>query len=186
PSVLVARAALHAERHEKPAALADLDAADRAAPKWTEMRIYMGELYLGEDQYAAAVAQYTDWIGTHPREDAHMPDASNARCWARAQWGQELAQALSDCDLALKLHPGTAGYLDSRGLVRLRRGEYDHAIADYTRALKLQPDIAWSLYGRGVAELRKGMKDKGQADIDAAIKLQPHIAEEASQRNIGP
>jgi tetratricopeptide (TPR) repeat protein len=186
PSMLVARAALHAERHEKPAALADLDAADRTAPKSTEMRFYMGELYLNADQFAAAVVQYTDWIGTHLRDDAHMPDASNARCWARAQWGQELAQALSDCDLALKLRPDTAGYLDSRGLVRLRRAEYDQAITDYTRALKLQPDLAWSLYGRGVAELRKGMKDRGQADIDAALKLQPHIAEDASRHNVGP
>ena len=76
--------------------------------------------------------------------------------------------------------------LHSRGLVRLRRGEYDQAIVDYTRALKLQPDLAWSHYGRGVAELREGMKDQGQADIDAAIKLQPDIAAEARQREIGP
>jgi tetratricopeptide (TPR) repeat protein len=115
-----------------------------------------------------------------------MARALNSRCWARGMWGEELAQALSDCDLALKLHPDNATYLDSRGLVRLRRGEYDQAIADYTRALKLQPDIAWSHYGRGVAELRKGMKHEGQADIDAAIRLEPHIAEEASLCNIRP
>jgi tetratricopeptide (TPR) repeat protein len=166
--------------------IADLDAADRIAPRGAEARMHMGDLYAAAGSYPAAIAQYTTWIDTHGRDDARSAHALNARCWTRAVWGQELGQALADCDLALKLHPDDASYLDSRGLVRLRRGEYDGAIADYTRALKLQPDIAWSHYGRGVAELRKGMKDEGQADIDAALKLQPQIASVARQRNIGP
>ena len=182
----LARADLHAWRREKSAVIADLDTADRIAPKGAEARMHMGDLYAYAEAYPAAIAQYTTWIDTHGREDVQSARALNSRCWTRALWGQELGQALSDCNLALKLHPDTAAYLDSRGLVRLRRAEYDEAIADYTHALKLRPDIAWSLYGRGVAELRKGMKDKGQADIDAAIKLQPHIAEQASRRNIGP
>ena len=148
--------------------------------------MHMGDLYASAAAYPAAIAQYTTWIDTHGRDDVRSARALNARCWTRAVWGQELEQALADCDLALKLHADEASCLDSRGLVRLRRGEYDQAIADYTRALKLQPNIAWSHYGRGVAELRKGRKDEGQADIDAALKLQPRIAAEARQRNIGP
>jgi tetratricopeptide (TPR) repeat protein/predicted aspartyl protease len=183
---LLARAHLNAGRHEQSAVIADLDAADRVAPRGSEARMQMGDLYASAGAYPAAVAQYTTWIDTHGRDDARSARALNARCWTRAVWGQELGQALADCDLALKLHPDEASYLDSRGLVRLRRGEYDQAIADYTRALRLQPNIAWSHYGRGVAELRKGMKDEGQADIEAAFKLQPHIAAEARQRNIGP
>jgi tetratricopeptide (TPR) repeat protein/predicted aspartyl protease len=185
-SALLARADLHAWRHETPGMVADLEAAERIAPKGAEAHVHMGDLYADAGAYPAAVAQYTAWIDTHGRDDVHTSRVLNSRCWTRALWGQELAPALADCDLALKLHPDSATYLDSRGLVRLRRGEYDQAIADYTRALKLRPDIAWSHYGRGVAELRKGMKQQGQADIDAALELQPHIAEEASQRNIGP
>ena len=148
--------------------------------------MHMGDLYAYAGVYPAAIAQYTMWFDTHGRDDVQSARVLNSRCWTRALWGQELGQALADCDRALKLHPDTAAYLDSRGLVRLRRGEYDQAIADYTRALKLQPDLAWSHYGRGVAELREGRKDQGQADIDAAIKLQPDIAAEARQREIGP
>jgi tetratricopeptide (TPR) repeat protein/predicted aspartyl protease len=183
---LLARADLHARRRENPAAIADLHAADHIALRGATARIHMGDLYQSNGQYAAAVAQYTDWIDMHGRDDILMARALNSRCWARGMWGEELAQALSDCDLALKLHPDNATYLDSRGLVRLRRAEYDQAIADYTRALKLQPNIAWSHYGRGVAELRKGMKHEGQADIDAAIRLEPHIAAEASDHDIAP
>jgi Flp pilus assembly protein TadD len=148
--------------------------------------MHMGDLYAYVGAYPAAIAQYTIWFDTHGRDDVQSARVLNSRCWTRALWGQELGQALADCDLALKLHPDNATYLDSRGLVRLRRGEYNQAIADYTRALKLQPNLAWSHYGRGVAELREGMKDQGQADINAAMKLQPHIADEARQRDIGP
>ena len=183
---LLARANLHAWRHEPPAVIADLDAADRIAPRGAEARMHMGDLNATAGAYPAAIAQYTTWIDTHGRDDVRSARALNARCWTRAVWGQELGQALADCDLALRLHPDEASYLGSRGLVRLRRGEYDRAIADYTRALKLQPDTAWSHYGRGVAELRKGLKDEGQADIDAALKLQPQIAAVARERNIGP
>ena len=183
---LLARADLHAWRHEKRGAIADLDAADHIAPKGAAARMHMGDLYAYAGVYPAAIAQYTMWFDTHGRDDVQSARVLNSRCWTRALWGKELGQALADCDRALKLHPDTAAYLDSRGLVRLRRGEYDQAIADYTRALKLQPDLAWSHYGRGVAELREGRKDQGQADIDAAIKLQPDIAAEARQREIGP
>ena len=183
---LLARADLNAWRHEKAAVITDLDAADRIAPKRADARLHMGDLYAYAGAYPAAIARYTDWLDTHGRDDVQSGRVLNSRCWTRALWGQELGQALADCNLALKLHPDNPTYLDSRGLVRLRRGEYDQAIADYTRALKLRPNIAWSHYGRGVAELRKGMKDQGHADIDAAIKLQPHIAEEASQHHIGP
>ena len=183
---LLARADLHAWRHEKPAVVADLDAADRVAPKSADAHLHMGDLYAYAGAYAAAIAQYTDWLDTHGRDDVQSGRVLNSHCWTRALWGQQLGQALADCDFALKLKPDNATYLDSRGLVRLRRREYDQAITDYTRALKLRPNIAWSHYGRGVAELRKGMKDQGHADIDAAIKLQPQIAAEASQHDIAP
>jgi tetratricopeptide (TPR) repeat protein len=73
----------------------------------------------------------------------------------------------------------TAEALDSRGLVWLRRGEYDRAIADYDEALKARPNSAWSLYGRGLAKLKKGLKAEGEADLGAAARLDPHVPERA-------
>ena len=74
--------------------------------------------------------------------------------------------------------------LDSRGLVRLRRGEYDKAIADYDMALAARPHEAWSLYGRGLAELRSNRKVDGQADVAAALALRPRLADEAKRYGI--
>jgi tetratricopeptide (TPR) repeat protein len=113
-----------------------------------------------------------------------MAGALNSRCWARALGGQELDKALADCNTALKLKPNTADFLDSRGLVYLRQGNYDKAIADYDAALRLAPKTAWSLYGRGLAKSGKGMSAEGQADIAAATALQPKIAERAASFGI--
>ena len=78
--------------------------------------------------------------------------------------------------LGARLSPGTASYLDSRGLVYLRLARYDDAITDYDEALK-KTKFAYALYGRGVAKLRKGDKANGNADIVAANALARTVGE---------
>jgi tetratricopeptide (TPR) repeat protein/predicted aspartyl protease len=184
---LIARASLRASRHAPAAEVTgDLDAADRALAKEAEMRLQLARVYESVDQPALAVTQYSKWVDSHPSDAIFMPGVLNARCWVRALWGQELQQALSDCNAALRMKPKTAAFLDSRGLVYLRQGSYDNAIADYDAALQLQPKAAWSLYGRGLAKLRKGQSAEGQADVASASALAPRIAAEAAQHGIQP
>jgi tetratricopeptide (TPR) repeat protein len=168
---------------ENPAVISDLDAADRFAPPQADIRLQIASLYARARRFAEAIIQYDKWITAHD-QDVQMPEARNARCWARALWGQELNQALLDCDSALKSRPDTAAFLDSRGLVRLRMGDLDRSIADYDAALRLQPHIAWSLYGRGLAKVKKGLTTAGEADIAAAMAIQPRIDEEARTHGI--
>jgi tetratricopeptide (TPR) repeat protein/predicted aspartyl protease len=183
---LVARATMYAQRQDAAAATADLNAADRVAAKEGDVRLQMADLYLRIDQLPAAIAQYTLWIDSHGRDDVNRPHALNLRCWSRALSGQQLDAALADCDAAVKARPDMAAYLDSRGLVRLRRGEYDRAIADYDHAIALAPENAWSYYGRGVARIRKGLTGEGQSDIATATALEPDIAERAGRHGITP
>ena len=184
---LVARAMLRARRPETRAAgISDLEAADDAAPKEADVHLQMAALYEYLGQPAAALLQYSKWIDSHPRDYLQMPQALNGRCWLRALEGQGLDQALSDCNAALRARPDTAAFLDSRGLVYLRQGNYDKAIADYDAALKQRPKVAWSLYGRGLARIRKGKTAEGQADLAQATALQPKIAEVAAHYGLNP
>jgi tetratricopeptide (TPR) repeat protein/predicted aspartyl protease len=186
-SSLVARAGLRAARHASAAEVAaDLDAADRVAPKEAEVRLQMGHLYSYVAQFPAAVEQFSQWIAARTPDDVHMSEAMNSRCWARAMWDHALEQALADCDAALKLRPNSAAYLNSRGLVYLRQSQYDKAIADYDAALRLRPNDASSLYARGVARVHKGQSAQGNADLSAAAALQPQIAAEMSKHGINP
>lgn len=184
---LVARASLRAGRHEGAELIStDLEAADRALPTESDLHMRIGHIYEAAGQPAAAVAQYSKWIDSHPHDDQRLSIAFNARCWTRALADQELHQALADCDAALKMNPNTPAYLDSRGLVYLRQGNYDRAIADYDAALRLRPKIAWSLYGRGVAKVRKGLTAEGQTDIAAAAAVEPGIAGLAAKYGVRP
>jgi tetratricopeptide (TPR) repeat protein len=184
---LVARASLRASRQAPASEVTpDLEAADQALTRQAEMQLHIGSLYDSVGQPSAAVVHYSKWIDSHPRDNLLMAGALNSRCWSRALSGQELGQALSDCNAALKMRPNTAAFLDSRGLVHLRQNNYDKAIADYDAALHLEPKIAWSLYGRGLAKLHKGSTAEGQADIAAATALQPKIAEHAATYGITP
>jgi tetratricopeptide (TPR) repeat protein len=184
---LLARASLRAHTHAAPEAIAaDLEAADRAAPKEADVRLQIGNLYEYLEQPAAAVVQYSKWIDSHPRDNVLMAPTLNARCWTRALGGQALDQALADCNAALSARHGTAAFLDSRGLVYLRQGNYDKAIADYDAALHQQPKVAWSLYGRGLAKIRKGKVSEGQSDIAAATALEPKIGEMAARYGLSP
>lgn len=182
---LVTRAEYRRSKRDTAAALADLDAADRVATKEADVRLTLAMLYAGLDHPAQTITQTDLWIAVH-QQDPRVIEAYNERCWSRAILGQELDQALRDCNAGLRLNPHTPQLLDSRGLVNLRRNQLDKAIADYNEALKINPKIAWSLYGRGLAELRKGMTAQGDADIAAAKALAPHLPEFAQRIGVSP
>ena len=184
---LLDRASLRVGRHAPAAEVTpDLEAASRALPLQAEVRLRIGDLYESAGQPVPALIEYSKWIDSHPRDNLFMPRALNSRCRSRALAGQELEQALGDCNASLRMRPNTAAYLDSRGLVYLRKNDYDKAIADYNAALHLQPNSAWSLYGRGLAKLRKGLTADGQTDVAAANALEPKMAEHAARYGITP
>jgi tetratricopeptide (TPR) repeat protein len=184
---LLERASLRVRRHAPVAEVtADLEAASRTLPLQAELRLRIGDLYQSVEQPAAATIEYSKWIDSHPRDNMFMPRALSSRCRSRALSGQELDQALGDCNAAVRMRPNTAEYLDSRGLVYLRKNDYDKAIADYSAAVHLQPKSAWSLYGRGLSKLHKGLTADGQTDVAAATALEPKIAEHAASYGITP
>ena len=82
--------------------------------------------------------------------------------------------------------PHNPAFLDSRGLVRVRMGDYVHAIRDYDQVLAINPKNAWSLYGRGVAELRLGQKEPGEADLAKAREAAPDLPARAKKLGITP
>jgi tetratricopeptide (TPR) repeat protein/predicted aspartyl protease len=182
PEALLFRASLRIG-DDKAAARGDVDAAERVVAAQSDLRLSIAEFYAQFDDPAAAIAQYDRWIAAHP-DDSRLGGALNGRCWSRALVGRDLDKAISDCDRALRLHPKSAAFLDSRGLARLRNGDLDKALADYNAALALEPKQAWSLYGRGIIEQRKGLAANARADIAAAIALRPGLPAEARKMGL--
>ncbi len=179
----VVRAQMRLRAHDPAGALDDLHAADRSLAPSSDMRLRLAGMYDAADAYEPALASYDQWLKSHP-EDHDRATAFNGRCWARALLDRDLDRALGDCDAALRLRPGEAAYLDSRALVRLRRGEFDKALADYDAAVKVQPRNAWSLYVRSIVERRTGLTAKADADRATALAINPAVAARAKRYRI--
>ena len=165
------------------AARADLD---RAADLDPSRQRDIAAAYEKAQMFEAAVRQFDRWIEAYPNRDEGLATALYNRCWDRAQWGQELDQALADCNAALKRFPIQPVILGVRGLVRFRMGQLDKADADYSAALGWNPDFAWARYCRGVTRLRQGRTAQGQADIAAAVKVMPGLPDETKAYGVTP
>jgi tetratricopeptide (TPR) repeat protein len=167
---------------QKDLALADIDLALKARPDSLGARRLRARLHQDSGRYDLAIKDLDVVI-------ARQPDQAllyNSRCWARAQANTDLDKALADCDAALKLSPGAAAILDSRGFVKLRRGDLSGAVADYDLALKAKPGQAPSLFGRGVAKRRQGAKAAGDLDLAAARKAQPDVEKQFAGYGVTP
>jgi tetratricopeptide (TPR) repeat protein len=112
--------------------------------------------------------------------------AYNERCFARAESGQELDTALSDCNAALALRPEEADFLDSRCFVYFRMGNYAAAITDCDAAVKEDSEESTSIYVRGLAKLKTGDAAGGNADIAAAEKIDEKVADTYAGYGVKP
>lgn len=186
---LLARAEYRVAAGDTPHAIEDLDAADRSASKEADARLRMAIAYARVDRLPQAVVQLDAWIAAH-EADARMAAALNERCWIRTLSDQDLPQALDDCNAALKRSDKqdveSARLFNSRGLVRLRLGDYQKSIADYNASLGLNARDAWALYGRGVDEKRLGKNAAADADMAAASAIWPAVGDAFVKHGIHP
>jgi tetratricopeptide (TPR) repeat protein len=172
------RANVRLRKDDQAGAGEDVKAADAVLAPTSEKRLELAGLYDESGSLDLAITNYDLWLKSHP-EDSKRPNAFNGRCWARALLDRDLDKALSDCNAALKAEPKAADFLDSRALVRVRRGELPQALADYDAVIESSPHEAWSLYMRGVVEARMGNAAKAKEDRDTALRLNPKVADRA-------
>ncbi len=179
------RAELRFAAHDAAGVASDLDAMDRTLASDADLRLYLGLLYGRIDRFRSGVAQLDRWIEAH-HMDSRGPSALNSRCWFRALGNFELEKAVEDCDVVLRRRPFDASYLNSRGMLRLRMGQYGKSVSDFDASLRSDPKEPWSLYGRAIAELREGKPEASRADMESALALMPDIAERLGKYGFAP
>jgi tetratricopeptide (TPR) repeat protein/predicted aspartyl protease len=181
---LLSRARLRINLRNISEARTDLDAVDRIAAKQSDVRFELALDYLRAGLPPPTIAQFDIWIAAH-REDARMAIALSGRCKARAMLGQDLMDALKDCNAAISRSGKVKNpdFLDNLALVRFRLGDYDKSIGEYDGAVQIRPKNAWTLYGRGLAKLKKNDRSGGEADIAEAVSIAPGVAD--AYKNMG-
>lgn len=85
--------------------------------------------------------------------------------------------ALEDLEKSLVLNPNDADALQCRGIIMLKRKEYDRALADLDRSILLQPWRFDYFRNRSIANRTAGRLDQALADADNAIRLAPDNAD---------
>lgn len=169
---LKAKSLSQTQRYQE--ALSFLNGAEDQISSDNQFKLLLGEIYVKMGDAEAA----RDKFGIFRTEAEDDDGLLNSLCWSQATSGFDLEIALKDCNSALKIKPGQAAYLDSRGLVLFRLGRYEDAINNYDRALKKIPDLAVALYGRGLAKIKIGKTIAGDVDLKAAEVLLPEISVE--------
>lgn len=163
-------------------AIADFTSSIEWNPHEAGAYFARGDVYEDQGQSDKAAADYAEAEkqgGATPAKQANL-------CWQRAVRGRPLDRALRNCDAALKSEPSNMQWLDIRGLVHFRMGDYADAIADLNTVLKSQPRDAGALFVRGLAELKAGSAEAGNADLKAAEGIDFHVAETYAIFGIAP
>jgi tetratricopeptide (TPR) repeat protein len=98
--------------------------------------------------------------------------------------GGDLAHAINDYSMAIKLAPQDKEALYSRGYVLHDKREFDRAIADYTAAIAIDRNDADTFYGRALSFQAKGDLDHAIADYTMVIRLKPNFANAYNNRAV--
>lgn len=152
---LLARGRALLERGQEAKARADFEAALKPDPNDYRMLLRRAEAYRQAGRADQAVAYFTEIVARFPGPDHGA--AVSGLCRARADQGKDPAQAITDCDAALKLSRGDVGALIARGSARMKLGKLDQALADFDEAVAEDPKNDDARCAREAAQRAKGL-----------------------------
>jgi len=115
-------------------AIADYQAATSADPKMDVAFYELGAAFQGLDQHAKAIPAFGQAIGLK----GNNADYYYARCVSYS-WLGNFKSAISDCEAATRLRPGSADMLGSLGRLYEDSGQKARAIETYKMALAINP-----------------------------------------------
>lgn len=177
----VLRSALHGERREYAASIADSNRALELDPRMVDALRNLGKAHSDSGDHANALKDYQRGVALAP-DDGPL---NGAVCWERAVLGIELDAALADCTKALTGKRDDANPFNSRGFVRFRLGDAAGAVRDYDRAIALAPDVPSSYYMRGRAKALVGDATANE-DIAHGVAGEPGVAARYASYGVKP
>jgi tetratricopeptide (TPR) repeat protein len=86
---------------------------------------------------------------------------------------EQYAEAVADCEKALRYHPAWGEVFSVRGLCRAHLGDLEGALSDCDRSVELEADSARCYRRRGVVRRKRGEFGEALADFDRALELDP-------------
>ena len=107
----------------------------------------------------------------------------SAFCSQAAKAGADDQPSLEVCTLALETESmrrrDRAGTYVNRGVIKMRRQDYDDALKDFNAAIRLQPDMGEAYINRGGSLVGQKRYMEALLDIDKGLALNPEEPEKA-------
>ena len=107
----------------------------------------------------------------------------SAICSQAAKSGADDQPSLEVCTLALETESmrrrDRAGTYVNRGVIKMRRQDYDDALKDFNNAIRLQPDMGEAYINRGGSLVGQKRYMEALLDIDKGLGLNPEEPEKA-------
>ncbi|HEX7901912.1 MAG TPA: protein kinase [Planctomycetota bacterium] len=157
-----------------------LEAGDLGAPE--KGVLLRGLLAMGRAKFDEAADLISRYTNVEPWDAAAMRLEAIAAFYAGAY--ERSGEIL---DRVLAAGPDADAYL-WRGIVNLRRRQYEAAFADSTRALQLDATLTWAYRNRARAHRYRGDVDAALEDLSKALALAPEAyltyVERAYLRNV--
>lgn len=157
-------------RQRRDSALADAEKAVKLDAKQPQAYLLIAQLNLlpgGEVKRASEAIDKALDLGL---ED---PPARAKALVLRAGLQEQPEKKLADLDEAVRLAPGNANIVRTRGMLRADMGKMDLALADLNKAIELDPDNSPTHIAKSLVLGRMKKYDEALAALDAAHKLSP-------------
>jgi tetratricopeptide (TPR) repeat protein len=119
-----------------------------------------------QEDYAGAIADYTEFLRTHP----DRLDAYANRGFAKAMLN-DLQGAIADFDRAISLAPRQADVYNARGNVHAMAGNLTASVRDFNFAIRLDRNFADAYYNRGISRHDLGDRRGAKLDLSKAAQL---------------
>jgi tetratricopeptide (TPR) repeat protein len=148
-------------------------------PALVESRYSEANTHLSQDDYDAAIADYTIVIQANT---VHVGAYCNrGKAYLNSRF---VDRAIADWDKAIALKPDYAQAYYNRGLGYILEGRDDRGTADLDKAAELKLDYSGLYALRALIRQLEGDLDRAIADWDKAIQLQPNLAMAYSNRGL--
>lgn len=104
-----------------------------------------------------------------------LGDSQAAKCSQAALWGRDDDKSLAICDTALADEPmdqlRRAATFINRGIIHMRRREWEQSHADFNDALQRKPDLGEGWVNRGALMIGTKRFAEGLADTNKGLEL---------------
>lgn len=161
------------------AAIADLNRAIAAAPKFAKAYMTRGLVLTAQGKHSEAMADFEKAVALSPKDGEIHFNRGNAFVMMN-----RFDEAFKHYGKAIEYDSSLADAYVNRGSILMQRGRLDEAVAEFEAAIRQNPDTENAYFNRAKIRLARGEKDGALSDFEKVLKLNHQDKEALFERSL--